>query len=92
MGRTIKKMDIVNVLIEYKKGKRVSEIIKNTSHSKSTVHKYLNVYKEKFEPIPPFKLSRAEIEELNEQALEVRNALLFENRDQSGRKKQDNIT
>lgn len=85
MGRVLEKDRIVRVLIEYKKGKKISEIIEVTGYSKSTIHRYLNVYREKFEPIPPFRLSKSELEELNEQANEVKNALNHENRDQSGR-------
>lgn len=86
MGNITKRDTVLKILAEYKLGKNISEIARITGTSRTTVHRYLNVYIEKFPPVIP-TLSEEELRELNEQALEVLETLYFEDRDQSGRKK-----
>lgn len=84
MGNITKRDTVLNMLVEYKKGKNISEIARITNVSRATVHRYINIFNEKFPPTPP-KLSEEELETLNAQALEVIESLIYEDRNQSGR-------
>lgn len=84
MGNITKRDTVLNMLVEYKKGKSIAEIGRITNVSRATVHRYINIFNEKFPPTPP-TLTTEELELLDVQALEVLESLIYEDRNQSGR-------